>query len=168
MWGANTRSLTREHFEHHDWARADIRSENEKGCLEMKKLRARDGHNAGPQKAAAAQPQESPALMPLDFALTFMRDDAKPDALRVSTAKLAASLLPKPAAEETLPADEQPQAEQQSDLEIARRIAHILGRRHNELREKELMAQGWDVEKRGMPMDNTPWPAFLKRIMESL
>lgn len=26
-----TRSLTREHFEHHDWARADIRSENEKG-----------------------------------------------------------------------------------------------------------------------------------------
>lgn len=29
--GANTLPLLWEHFEHHDWARADIRSENEKG-----------------------------------------------------------------------------------------------------------------------------------------
>jgi hypothetical protein len=71
----------------------------------MKKLRARNGHNAGPQNAAAGQPQESPALMPTDFALRVMHDETQPTALRVSAAKLAASLLPRrvadvPAAED--------------------------------------------------------------------
>ena len=93
-------------------------------------------------------------------------------ALRVSAAKLAASLQPKngPAAEGASEDDQDLASEAQdwSDLELARRIAHILGLRHDELRREELLAKGYDVEKYGLPVDNTDWAAFLKRIQESL
>ena len=68
---------------------------------------AREGHKAErkprviPTAAAADVPQS-----PLDFALAFMRDDSKPDALRVGIAKAALPYLharPAPSAPEEAP-----------------------------------------------------------------
>ena len=138
--------------------------------------RARDGRNASKQQTPednapppqSPEPASEPAPSPLAFAIRVMEDEEQPMALRVTAAKLAASLLPKGGAGE--PPDGEPAAvaEPLSDLEKARRIAHILAERHYELRKKELIAQGWDVEKRGMPLDNSPWAAFLARIRDSL
>jgi hypothetical protein len=92
--------------------------------------RPREGH-----QAESRTREETPAIPeqnPLDFALAFMRDDSKPDALRVSVAKAAMPYLHKRGEEQ---GDEQedapepkPRSEPMSDLELARRIAHILAR----------------------------------------
>ena len=93
----------------------------------MSKVRAKDGQKGSGREQTDEPAEDERAPSPLDFALRVMQDEAQPMALRVSAAKLAASLMPKPAAEDT--AGDEPDAaaeEPMSDLEIARRIAHIL------------------------------------------
>ena len=94
----------------------------------MSKVRAKDGQKGSGREPTDEPADDSPAPSPLDFALRVMQDETQPMALRVSAAKLAASLMPKPAAQDA-PAGDEPDAaaeEPMSDLEIARRIAHIL------------------------------------------
>ncbi len=96
---------------------------------------------------------------PLIFALRVMEDEAQPMALRVSAAKLAASLMPKPAAQAP---EEQPDddaetrraVEQWSDLELARRIAHIML-----LADAEL-----DGREPGKPVEKTETTRLLERV----
>ncbi|HKY86492.1 MAG TPA: hypothetical protein VJL90_07025 [Pseudorhodoplanes sp.] len=82
---------------------------------------------------------------PLDFVLAFMRDDSKPDALRVSVAKAALPYLHKrgknenDATEREAEPKSEPKSEPMSDLELARRIAHILAR-GNAQQEREAAA----------------------------
>ena len=97
----------------------------------------RAGHKA--ERKVRATPATAPEQNPLDFALAFMRDESKPDALRVSVAKAAMPYLHKRGEEndEQVDAPEpKPKSEPMSDLELARRIAHILAR-GNEQAERE-------------------------------
>ena len=130
----------------------------------MKKLRARNGHNAGPQNAAAGQPQESPALMPTDFALRVMHDETQPTALRVSAAKLAASLLPRrvadvPAAEDKPDTQSEARARSQtwSDFELARRILYILHYTDEMLEEQEALGDAVPERDRINPVEKADY-----------
>jgi len=69
---------------------------------------------------------------PLDFALALMRDEGKPDALRAGMAKAALPYLHTRG--EAPEEDDAPAKEPMSDLELARRISHILalGRKEEE------------------------------------
>jgi hypothetical protein len=116
---------------------------------------------------------ESPAPSPLEFALHVMQDEAQPMALRVSAAKLAASLLPNPAQETpketSLPPDEAPERDAQRRmpegcgnpqgrramvrLELARRIAHIML-----LADAEL-----DAQEGGKPVEKDETTRLLER-----
>lgn len=130
----------------------------------MKKLRARDGHEGDPKKAAAAQPQESPALMPADFALRVMHDETQPMALRVSAAKLAASLLPRrvadaPAAggEPDTQSEAQARSQTWSDFELARRILHILHHTDEMLEEQEALGDAVPERDRINPVEKADY-----------
>ncbi len=121
------------------------------------------------EPANAPDPVPSADEDPLAFALRIMRDERKPMALRAGMAKAAMTALQKRDGDAAFaPAEAEPPRPELSNMERARRIAHILGRAHDELRARELAAQGWDVETRGMPVDNTDWPLILRRIMNIL
>jgi hypothetical protein len=112
--------------------------------IKMKTKRARVGRNrrktaggkAAPQPTSRPEtpqplPATQPDLSPLDFALRIMRDETQPPALRASMAKAAMPYLHQRADGDAAPDDkpaEAPKAPPMSDLELARRIAHILGR----------------------------------------
>src|SRR3954464_9303403 len=66
----------------------------------MKGSGKRKRQKAGDKRPGNAPAPESPAPSPLDYAQSVMRDEGKPDALRLSAAKLAASLTPKSEAQE--------------------------------------------------------------------
>jgi hypothetical protein len=85
-------------------------------------LRRRGGRERPPSDPIATPAPQSP----LDFTLAFMRDESKPDALRVSDAKAALPYLHTRGEEQD--AEPEPEREPMSDLELARRIAHILTR----------------------------------------
>jgi hypothetical protein len=101
---------------------------------------------------------------PLDFALAFMRDDSKPDALRISVAKAALPYLHKRGAKREKEDDtrEEPKSEPMSDLELARRIAHILARgkarQEREAAEKVAVRNEGGREAGGVP-PSAPTPA---------
>ncbi|HKY87907.1 MAG TPA: hypothetical protein VJL90_14200 [Pseudorhodoplanes sp.] len=89
-------------------------------------LRRRGGHGRPADDSIATPAPQTP----LGFALAVMRDDSKPDALRVSVAKAALPYLHRsgePPEDEDAP-EREPKPEPMSDLELARRIAHILAR----------------------------------------
>ena len=103
----------------------------------MKTRRAKSGRSTrkAAGHAATAQPQTPPVppasqpdLSPLDFALRIMRDETQPPALRASMAKAAMPYLHQRADGDAPPDDAPAEAPKMSDLELARRIAHILAR----------------------------------------
>jgi hypothetical protein len=114
---------------------------------------------AGDKRLGNAPAPESPAPSPLDYALSVMRDEGKPAALRISAAKLAAGLLPKRAADapDEMP-DEHAQTRQEveswSDLELARRIAHIMLEADATLERREP----------GKPVEKTETTRLLERV----
>ena len=90
--------------------------------------RAKHGHAAENGRTHAESPAPAPRQSPIDFALGLMRDDSKPDALRASMAKAAMPYLYKRGEAKEHETEKAPQEEEQwSDLELARRIAYILG-----------------------------------------
>ena len=131
-----------------------------------KRGRQRSGdHRAGSKTAAGP-------VTPLDYALRILRDESKPDAIRVSVAKAALPYVYRrgdagkpPAAEKR---DEGVLEEKWSNLELARHIAHILGFVEDQLRARDLAEQVRDVGVYGMPVDNTDWAGILGRIMTIL
>ena len=107
----------------------------------MKTRRAIGGRNRRPGSAAdnPLPPATQPDLSPLDFALALMRDETQPLALRASMAKAAMPYVHGRAgdasAAEDNPAEtppKPPKSPPMSDLELARRIAHILNRTQTE------------------------------------
>jgi hypothetical protein len=100
----------------------------------MKTRRAKGGRNRRPSSAAdnPLPPATQTDLSPLDFALRIMRDETQPPALRASMAKAAMPYLHQRPDGDTPPGDEPdaapPKSPPMSDLELARRIAHILTR----------------------------------------
>jgi hypothetical protein len=95
--------------------------------------RALAGRYGPAQKDGKKRSQQTEApLDPLDFVLTVMRDKTQTPALRAGMAKAALPYLHKRGEEQE--EDDAPEREPMSDLELARRIAHILdlGRRQAE------------------------------------
>lgn len=94
--------------------------------------RALAGGYGPAQQDGRKRPQKKTSQTPLDFALAVMRDDSKPDALRAGMAKAALPYLHARGEERDDEKDHaperEPKAEPLSDLELARRIAHILTR----------------------------------------
>lgn len=125
------------------------------------KPRTRARQKAGDKRADEAQPHphESPALMPTDFALRVMHDEAQPMALRVSAAKLAAALLPKPAAEDKPDTQSEARARSQtwSDFELARRILHILHDTDEMLEEQEALGDAVPERDRINPVEKADY-----------
>jgi hypothetical protein len=128
--------------------------------------RKRTRQKAGDKRAGEAppQPQESPALMPREFALCVMHDEALPMALRVSAAKLAASLLPRrasdaPAVEDKPGTQREMQAQSQtwSDFELARRILHILHHTDRMLEEQEALGDAVPERDRINPVEKADY-----------
>ncbi len=91
------------------------------------KTRAKDGQKAEGGRASREPAATPPRQSPLAFALGIMRDDSKPDALRVTMAKAAMPYLHKRGEEQEHDEDDTPEEEPISDFELARRIAHIIG-----------------------------------------
>jgi len=94
----------------------------------MKTPHRRARRKNGEHPAASEPP---PYLTPLDFVLRIMRDETQSPALRAGVAKAAMPYLHRRAGGDTPPDDEPeepPKSPPMSDLELARRIAHILGR----------------------------------------
>ena len=91
--------------------------------------RPRAGHKA--ERTPTTESAEASPQSPLDFALSVMRDESKPDALRSGMAKAVLPYL-HTRGEQEEETDEarppEPKSEPLSDLELARRIAHILTR----------------------------------------
>ncbi len=122
---------------------------------------------AGP--VSAPDPLPAAEEDPLAFALRIMRDESQPMALRASMAKAAMTALQKRDGDAAFaPAEAGPPQPELSNMERARRIAHILKLADDELRTRELAAQGWDVNMRGLPVDNTDWGRILGRLMAIL
>lgn len=92
-----------------------------------KRTRAKDGQKAEGGRALPAAIVTPQPQTPLDFALGIMRNDSKPDSLRVTMAKAAMPYLHKRGEAQERAEDETAQEEPISDFELARRIAHILG-----------------------------------------
>ncbi len=89
--------------------------------------RALAGGYGPAQKDGSKRPRTIAALPdPRDFALAVMRDESQPMALRASMAKAALPYLHKRG--EVQDKDAAPEREPMSDLEVARRIAHIFER----------------------------------------
>ena len=61
-----------------------------------------------------------------------------------------------------------PVEEARPTLELAGHIAHILDIAYDQLRTKELAAQGWDVKTQGIPFDPDEWPRFQVAIVQIL
>lgn len=91
----------------------------------MKKPLRRARRKSGERPAAT---EAAPDLSPLDYALRIMRDETQATALRASMAKAAMPYLHARAAGDEAPQDEPEEPPPMSDLEVARRIAHILMR----------------------------------------
>ena len=95
--------------------------------------RALAGGYGPAQKDGSKRSRTTPAPPdPRDFALAVMRDESQPMALRAQMAKAALPYAHKRG--EAQEAEEKPQRRKYSDLELARRIAHImaLGRQQAE------------------------------------
>lgn len=103
--------------------------------------RPRAGHKAERKERATPATPTAPEQNPLDFALAFMRDDSKPDTLRVSVAKAAMPYLHKRGEENDEPEPE-PTPAPMSDLELARRIAHILARGNEQVERERALVPG--------------------------
>jgi hypothetical protein len=99
--------------------------------------RALAGRYAPAQQDGKKRSKRSASQTPLDFALALMRDEGKPDALRAGMAKAALPYLHKRG--EVPEDDDAPAEEPWSDLELARRISHILelGRMEEEKQAKD-------------------------------
>jgi hypothetical protein len=54
------------------------------------------------------------------------------------------------------------------DAPLARHIAHILCCAHDQLRKRELEAQGFDVNTRGLTLDKLDWGSFHACLMTIL
>lgn len=134
----------------------------------MTKKRAKAGNHGSKPESGKPTATRPPELTPLDYALRIMRDEAKPDALRASMAKAAMPYLHPRGAADGPSAAAEPQErsakEPLSSFEWARRVGHILQSAHDELRKQELAAQGWDVNKRGLPMDDVNWARIMERL----
>ena len=89
----------------------------------------------------------------------MLQDEGQPAAMRARMAQAAMAAIGKGGAPGV--PDPYPHA---SNLELARRMAVILNRAHDELRAAELAAEGWDVKVRGMPVDNTDWARIMGRL----
>ncbi len=84
-------------------------------------------YGPGQKQSKKQRHREAAPLMPLDYALTRMRDESLAPELRDSMAKAALPFTHGRRETEAPPAPTpQEQVEQWSDLELARRIAHIL------------------------------------------
>lgn len=130
------------------------------------KPRTRARQKAGDKRAGEAQPHphESPALMPTDFALRVMHDEAQPMALRVSAAKLAASLLSRRVADASAAGDKpdtqseaQARSQTWSDFELARRILHILHDTDQMLEEQEALGDAVPERDRINPVEKADY-----------
>ena len=111
-----------------------------------------NGKNGPGQKDGKKRPKAKPAPTPLEFALSVMRDETQSPAVRASMAKLAAALSPQseaPAKEKDAP-DQKPE-EQWSDLELARRMAHVLFLADMEQEEKDKAAQEKATQEKARP-----------------
>ena len=94
----------------------------------MTKPLRRTRRKAGEHPAAI---EPAPDLSPLEFVLRIMRDETQSPALRAGMAKAAMPYLHRRAGDETAPEEEPKEPSKSppmSDLELARRIAHILSR----------------------------------------
>lgn len=99
-----------------------------------------DGRYGSGQKDGRKRRRPTPAPpSPLEFALSVMRDETQTPAVRASMAKLAATLSSAQGAAAT--PDPQADAMQWSDLELARRIQHILMLADMEQEEKNKSAE---------------------------
>src|SRR6185436_1854859 len=94
------------------------------------------------QKDGKKRRKDKPPLMPLDYALTRMRDESLDPETRDSMAKAALPFLHGRREAEAPPAPSiREDVAQWSDLELARRIAHILFLADREQEEKSVKVE---------------------------
>ena len=112
----------------------------------------RRGNNAS-EPATAPEPINTPEADPVAFALRLMQDESQPMALRAGMAKAAMGALQK--RDGAAPAQEEggKPKPKYSDLELARRVAHIMA-----LGDAELAG------KTGKPVENADLPGMLARL----
>lgn len=111
----------------------------------------RRGNNAS-EPATAPEPTSTPAADPVAFALRLMQDESQPMALRAGMAKAAMGAQKRDGAAPASEEGAKPKPKY-SDLELARRVAHIMA-----------LGDAERAAKAGKPVENTDLPGMLARL----